>query len=344
VSSQPLTPKRLAALAAGLFILTTLTWYRFSQPAPPAWHAIQGETMGTTYTVKLFSAPDRSTRVEIEQALEEVNAGMSTYRKDSELSRFNASGTDPFTLSPAVFQVMQHALELSRQTDGAFDITVGPIVNAYGFGPDMKIELPTEAELNTLRQSVGYHRLNLNESASTIQKSIPEIYCDLSAIAKGYAVDQVAGILESKDIQNYFVEIGGEVRCRGLNQDGAPWRIGIEKPLAAAREVHRTISLRDRAMATSGTYRNYVEADGRQVSHTIDPRTARPVSHSVVSVTVIHQSCEWADAYATALTVMGEKEGLAFARDHELPVLMLIKETDGTLREAASPAFEAYLD
>ncbi|MFP6598696.1 MAG: FAD:protein FMN transferase [Candidatus Hydrogenedentota bacterium] len=324
--------------------MIALSWYRLTQPAPVAWDVIQGETMGTTYTVKLLASLDRGARAEIEIVLEKVNAGMSTYREDSELSRFNTSGTNPFKLSTDVFQIMYDALQLSRETSGAFDITVGPIVNAYGFGPDIQIELPTEAELETLRPRVGYQHLSLDESVSTIQKDTPEVYCDLSAIAKGYGVDEVVRVLESKSVENYFVEIGGEVRCSGTNPDGVPWRIGIEKPLAKAREVHRIVSLSDRAMATSGTYRNYVEANGKQVSHTIDPRTGRPVSHSVLSLTVIHDSCEWADGYATALTVMGEKEGLAFAQNHNLAVLMLIKEENGTLREAISPAFESYLE
>lgn len=343
MSSQPLTQKRLVTLVAGLFILTGMTCYRLSQPAPSVWNLFADETMGTTFVVKWHSEPDRTIRDAIIKALDDVNAGMSTYRDDSELSRFNASGTDPFPLSPEVFGVMQHAVELSRETDGAFDITVGPVVNLYGFGPDIVIQMPSEDDLAAARENVGIRHLQLNESDSTAQKSIPELYCDLSAIAKGYGVDRLATLLESNAIEAYFIEIGGEIRCRGMNPDGAPWRVGIEKPISETREIHRVVPLSGMAMATSGTYRNYIEADDTRVSHTIDPRTARPVSHALVSVSVLHESCESADGYATALMVMGEETALKFANEHALAALLLIQEDDGEIREATSKSFESYL-
>jgi thiamine biosynthesis lipoprotein len=328
---------------AGLFILTGLTWYRLSQPAPPMWNQFTGETMGTTFVVKWHGEPDRTIRDWIVETLDEVNAGMSTYRDDSELSRFNASGTAPFQLSPEVFSVMRHAVELSRETDGAFDITVGPVVNLYGFGPDIVLQMPSGEELATARKQVGFEHLTLSEGDSTAQKSIAELYCDLSAIAKGYGVDQLATLLESRGVEAYFIEIGGEIRCRGLNPDGATWRVGIEKPISEMRELHRVVSLSDMAIATSGTYRNYVEANGTLVSHTIDPRSGRPVSHALVSVSVLHESCEWADGYATALMVMGEEVALKFANERGLAALLLIQEDDGEIREVASESFESYL-
>jgi FAD:protein FMN transferase len=341
VSSQPLTIKRLATLVAGLFILVGLSWYRLSQQLPGDWEVIYGETMGTTYTVKVPTVYARGLRVEVDGILEEVNASMSTYRPDSELSKFNAAGSESFVLSESVFGVMQDALSLSEMTDGAFDITVGPIVNAYGFGPDIKIELPDEDELKALREGIGFGHLTLDEGHSSIQKDLSEVYCDLSAIAKGYGIDRVAQLLESKGIEQYFVEIGGEVRCRGVNQDGVAWRVGIEKPVSDMRELHRVISLSDLSMATSGSYRNYVEVNGTRVSHTIDPRTARPVTHDLVSVTVIHESCEWADGYATALMVMGEIDALTFAESKALAVLLIVSGVDGELHEVMSSAFEA---
>ena len=343
MSSQPLTPQRLVTLVAGLFILVGLSWYRLSQPLPDGWETIRGETMGTTYTVKIPQGGAQGIRANIEVVLEVVNTGMSTYRDDSELSRFNASGTAPFEFSEPVFEVMTDAIRLSEITNGAFDLTVGLIVNAYGFGPDIKIALPLEEELDVLRTRIGHQHLGINESLLTIQKNISEVYCDLSAIAKGYGVDVVAHLLESRGVKDYFIEIGGEVRCRGLNQDGIAWRVGIEKPVSDVRELHRVISLFDSAMATSGSYRNYVEANGTRVSHTIDPRTARPVAHNVVSVSVIHEYCEWADGYATALMVMGEEDGLAFAEEYDLAVLMLVREADGNLREVLSTGFEQHV-
>jgi len=234
-----------------------------------------------------------------------------------------------------VADVMRHALQVSEETNGAFDITVGPLVNAYGFGPDLRVDLPTDDELALLYQRVGYDKLTVDPEKNLVSKSGGDVYCDLSAIAKGYGVDRVALKLEELGITDYFVEVGGEVRVRGVNFEGQPWRVGIEQPVAGARAVRKVVPLHDAAMATSGSYRNYTDVDGQRVSHTIDPRMGRPVTHNLVSVSVIHPSCEWADAYATALMVLGPEEGPAFAREKGLQALFITEAEDGSLKEEA---------
>lgn len=346
MSAQPLTKIRLVTLVAGLFVLTALSWHRLTQePAEDSlWHVAQGQTMGTTYAVKWRDSQKGDLQQRFDETLEAVNQSMSTYRPDSELSQFNQADTAPVTLEPDLYHVIWTALEINKETNGAFDITVGPIVNAYGFGPDLTITSPDDSTIEALRAYVGSEHLRLDTKTHQLQKAKPEVYCDLSAIAKGYGVDRVAGFLELCQITDYFVEVGGEVRAHGVNPDGQPWRVGIETPIEDERSIHRAISLTNQAMATSGSYRNYVDVDGQRLSHTIDPRTARPVTHRVVSATVIHGTCERADAYATALMVLGEKEGLAFAEKQGLAVLLIVQEEDGTLREVMSRRFEWHLE
>lgn len=300
--------------------------------------------MGTTYSVKFFEALGRDQTKALADVipvtLTRIDALMSTYKPDSELSRFNQhDATTPFPVSEETLAVFAMALEVSRKTDGAFDITVGPIVNAYGFGPDSPVTPPNDEALAELRKRIGYQQLEVDEDGKTVRKKIPNIYCDLSAIAKGYAVDQVALALEKIGIKNYMVEVGGEVRAAGVNDRGIPWRIGIEQPTPGQRGVQRVLPLENMSLATSGDYRNYREVNGVRISHTIDPRTGRPVQHDLVSVSVLHPECAYADAYATALTVLGLDEGLTFATEHRLATLFIVREADGTFSEKATPGF-----
>lgn len=353
-----LTPGRLAIILACLAILTGVSiWHLFFREIPPAMHEpegallieLQGETMGTYYNVKVFpgeaanfpSAP--AIEETVQRELNAVDAKMSTYREDSELSRFNRLESDePFQFSEETFEVIQLAQRVSEQTGGAFDVTVGPLVNAWGFGPGGEVEAPGDARVAELREQVGYALLELDPVARTVSKRRPGVYVDLSAIAKGYAVDEVAEALDDLGLENYMIEVGGEVRTSGHNGEGDPWRIGIERPAEGTRQVHTVVPLSGLAMASSGDYRNYTERDGERISHTIDPRTGRPVPHLVASVTVIHHNCAHADALATALTVLGPDEGLAFAEQIGLPVLFLIHAEDG-LEERTSSAFEAMI-
>ena len=307
-----------------------------------------GLTMGTTYTVQINAhqtIPDLpGIKHSIEQTLASVNATMSTYIPDSELSRVNQSGSNNWiSISGSLFKVISTAQEISLLSNGAFDITIGPLVNLWGFGPVKQINLPPgELKIKALLENVGFKKIHLDSRRKLLMKDLPGIYIDLSAIAKGYAVDEVARQLENKySIQNYMVEIGGEIHAHGTNARGNVWRIGIEKPVTEQRTVERVIHLDNMAMATSGNYRNYIDINGIRYSHAIDPRTGKPVQHQLASVTVLHPQCMIADAWATALLVAGPDTGLQLAGQNGLDALFIVNE-NGTYREQATGKFTKY--
>lgn len=308
---------------------------------------LRGEALGTFYTVTVVEAPEpvskTGLRHEVESALERVNTLMSTYRPDSELSRFNqhADGT-PFPLSPETSTVFEMALRIAEESDGMFDITVGPLVNAWGFGPQHFDAAPDEEAIQQLLERVGYSRLHLYADGS-ISKSRPDVYCDLSGIAKGYAVDVTAEALEARGVKRYMVEVGGEIRVAGHNPRGEPWTLGIETPTPDRRALHTVVRLTSGALATSGDYRNMHEVDGRMVSHTIDPHTGYPVQHALASASLIHDSCTMADGYATALMAMGPERAHAFALEHGLAALLIIRDDEADdFKAIATPAFQQY--
>ena len=304
--------------------------------------------MGSAFTVKvaaqnLSDEELDALRRAVESELENVNSKMSTYLPESELSRFNAfRRTDPFPVSQETLHVFLEARRISAATRGAFDVTVGPLVRAWGFGPgERSREAPTADDLERLRVRIGWDKIEIDEASSTIRKSQPDIECDLSAIAKGYAVDRVSEALRGLAYREHMVEVGGEVRTSGRNAAGQPWRIGIERPDGARRTPYRTLPLEGLSMATSGDYRNYYEKDGHRFSHTIDPRTGRPVQHRLASVSVVHERCIAADGWATALMVLGETDGYQLAVEQELAALFLVRHADGGLSEKATPAFSS---
>lgn len=338
-----------AALAAALFI-----WAGCSAPTPTAdvqFLEFKGDTMGTTYSVRVAHPPERFVEspselaLLIERELVHVNDHMSTYREDSELSRFNAS-TDitPFPLSRDTATVFALALQVSEQSGGAFDVTVGPLVNAWGFGPDGRPATPlADDAIAELKSRVGYANLKLDSENDTITKQIANIYCDLSAIAKGWASERVATALSDAGCTDFMAEIGGEVQAKGLNPDGVPWRIAIETPTEGRRQVFAIAGLSDVGMATSGDYRNFYDVDGLRLSHTIDPRTGRPIAHDLGSVSVVHDSCALADAYATTLMVMGADQGFAWASEKGLAAFFITRDPEGTLQYRVTEAFQPYL-
>ncbi len=307
---------------------------------------LQGKIFGTTYTVKLVDQASKDNIIadlkpKIDKALFAIDWQMSTYKKKSELSRFNQSkATTPFRVSPGLMKVLEEADRIHALTQGAFDITVGPLVNAWGFGPTKKLNPPSSEVLAKAKLRVGAAKLKLNGQTSSIQKLRADIYVDLSAIAKGYAVDAVGRLLESLQMKNYMVEIGGEVRARGKNRMKRAWAIAIEKPDGGKQDVEIVAPLRNASMATSGNYRNYIMLSGKKVSHIIDPRNAAPVSHNLASVTVIHPECMTADALATAFFVLGPREGLKLAEKHKLAVLFLVPQGK-TWKKIASSAFKS---
>lgn len=314
---------------------------------PPQQVHLSGPTMGTTYNIKYIvqdgQPSSQDLQTEVDRLLEQVNDQMSTYRKDSELSRFNQhQSTDPYEVSEQTATVVKEAIRLNQVTQGALDVTVGPLVNLWGFGPEARPEVvPSDEELAERKANVGIHHLSVD--ANKLSKDLPHLYVDLSTIAKGWGVDVVADYLQSEGIHNYMVEVGGEIRLKGLNRDGVPWRIAVEKPTVDERSVQEIIEPGDMAIATSGDYRNYFERDGVRYSHIIDPQTGRPIHNRVVSVTVLDKSCMTADGLATGLMVLGDKKGIEIAEQNQIPVFMIVKTDDG-FKEVASSAFKPYLN
>jgi len=334
-------PKLLHPYSSPLFrgflgmMFTVLLWAPvLATDVPHGFFEFTGRTMGTSYSVKVAKFPPGPTRkqiqAEIDRRLELINDQMSTYRPDSQLSRFNKSqGTDWFEVSPATATVVAEALRISELSDGAFDVTVGPLVNLWRFGPDKANKgFPTDHAIAEAKARVGYRKLQVRLDPPALKKAQPNVYVDLSAIAKGYAVDQLAGYLDELGLSNYLVEIGGEVIARGTKSNDRPWRVGIESPLYDQRQLHMAIELNRHAMATSGDYRNYFEHEGKHYSHTIDPRTGRPVDHTLASVTVVTDNCMTADALATAIMVMGPNKGFQLAKEQNLAVFLMMRDGD----------------
>ena len=296
---------------------------------------ITGFTMGTKYTVKIneprINTDSNKIKTEIDNILKRLNDSMSTYIETSELSQINKSRqTDWIPVSNDLLTVIEQATVISKLTEGAFDITVGPIVNLWGFGPGPQPDnIPEDNQINTVLERVGYHLLQIRHDPPSIRKNHADLYIDLSGIAKGYAVDVLAEFLEGYGIRNYLVEIGGELRANGNNPDSNFWRIGIEKPITNGRMIQRVIMLDDTSMATSGDYRNYIEKENTRYSHTIVPNTGRPISHRLASVTVIAPSAMYTDALATALMVLGPDKGYRLAEDENIAALFIVKTDDG---------------
>lgn len=301
--------------------------------------------MGTTYSVRLATVDDGGREAElrslVQGILDEINGRMSTYVPDSELSRLNRLQPGAvMELSPATYAVLAAALEVSRDSGNAFDPTIGALVTAWGFGPvDGHPAAPSNGEITALRGHSGIDKLRLDDATLTVSKADALLSVDLSAIAKGYAVDAVVAGLEAAGIDNYMVEVGGEVRVGGHRQPGEPWRIGIERPDAGAQHILRAVPLVDLSLATSGNYRNFYVLAGRTVGHTIDPRTGRPIDHNGASVSVIHEQCMMADALATTLMVMGPEDGLLWATERGIAALFVTYDGK-TFVEQPTPEFE----
>lgn len=300
--------------------------------------------MGTTYTVQLGSPlePDdlRAARTEVARAIGRVEGLMSTYDPNSEISRFaRAPANEPFVVSEDTAEVLDRALKVAKSVDGAFDITVLPLVEAWGFGaPGRPDRAPQDDELTAILSRIGPDKIIFDRSERTIRKTVTGVSLDLSAVAKGYAVDRAAEALEARGLSDYLVEVGGETRARGRNSRGRPWRIAVEKPGGGAV----ALELDARGVASSGNYRNTYVLDGQRYAHTIDPRTGRPVAHPVIGTAVVHEDTALADAWATALMVLGEPQGLDVAAREELAAALFIEGANG-LEMKTTPAFDTYV-
>jgi thiamine biosynthesis lipoprotein len=307
----------------------------------------RGPTMGSTYSVKVVTGPaglpdaadlDRQIRADLER----ITVLMSTWDAESELSRFNRfTGSDPFQLSPETFEVFKWSKDIGAETGGALDVTVGPLVDAWGFGPSgRRSRFPTDAEIARLRQAVGMHLLELDEAAMTVRKKRPDVRCDFSALAPGYAVDRLATRLIDRGIGNFLVDVSSELRTQGLNAKGERWQVAIERPDESGQIGERIVRLADAAIATSGDYRNVFEIDGVQATHILNPRTGWPIGSHLASVTVMDRLSVRADAFATALMVLGLDEGLALAERLNLAALFLVREGDDGFVERTTTRFD----
>lgn len=306
---------------------------------------LTGQTMGTTFNIVLVAPRDDlqkdALQSDIVATLDRIEDLASTWRENSELSRFNAAtSTDWQAVSEEFCAVLEQAQRVSATTGGAFDITVGPLVNLWGFGPDGDaIAPPGDADIAAARSRVGYDKLETRCETPAARKLVPDLYVDLSGWAKGYAVDKVATLLDGYELGRYLVEIGGEVKVRGRNAADRKWAIAIEAPATDRRDIQSVVHVTDTGVATSGDYRNYFVYQGSNYSHTIDPRTGRPVAHDLAAVTVVDGSTAWADAMATALLVLGPEDGPTLAEQLGVAGYFLIRNPGG-IRELKTSNFQ----
>ena len=308
-----------------------------------------GEALGTTFKVSVVeptaSLDTEALETDILAALARVDALASTWRDDSELAALNAAdSTDWIDVSSTFCSALADSWAVSRASGGAFDATIGPLVNLWGFGPNGRVVVPpTEAAIDDAMQHVGHDKFELDCDNARVRKSDPELYVDLSGWAKGYAVDEVAEVLADRQLANFLVEVGGEMRVSGHNSEARKWAVAIETPSTSQRAPQSIIRITDTGVATSGDYRNYFEYDGVSYSHTIDPRTGRPGTHDLAAVTVLQASSAFADAMATALLVLGPDDGPELAEDLGIAAYFLIRAESG-IEEITTNAFEAVLD
>lgn len=332
----------LKKIAAGLLLGVFLTGCSAEKEV-----VFNGTTMGTTYQIKIIAGYFKSTsglKEKIDNRLQAINQSMSTYLPDSEISRFNAirDTRGKLAVSDDFLQVMLAARDIYEKTGGAWDGTVKPLLNLWGFGNTRQThQVPDDAEIKEQIRGVGFQHIGIFPEGY-LQKKKSILTLDLASIAKGYAVDQVSSLLQASGMENFLVEIGGEVFAAGFRKDGQPWRVGINRPSTSASitEVYQVVPLHNRAMATSGDYRNYFEDKGKRFSHIIDPRTGYPVNNGVVSVSVVADSCMLADGLATAIMVMGREHGMTLINSlNDVEGFIIVRKTDGDIVPYMTDAF-----
>ena len=338
---------------AGILLVSLAVAFKLLWPkdeAPLETLVYSGNTMSTTWQVKLVDTEfSESRKKQVSQAIRKkldlVNSQMSPYHRGGDIYRLNeANAGVPVKVHPEVLGVLQRAVEISEMTGGAFDVTVGPLIRLWGFHDKRPLTAPPdEKAISEAKAKIGYQHLELDAGANTVSKAVKELDVDLSAIAKGRAVDMVAEVLNSLGEENYMVEVGGEIRCLGQNDRAKPWRIGIEQPaehdVDMQRKVLRVVSLSGLSLATSGDYRSYYMINDQRYSHTIDPSTGKPVNHSLASVSVLTEDCMTADALATGFTVLGVKKSRQIADKHGIAAYFIERNADG-FSTVASKMFE----
>ena len=309
--------------------------------------SFSGKTMGTTYHITVVTGFFENTKAlkdKIDMRLDEINKSMSTYRKDSEISKFNAlkQSGEKFYISNDFFNVMTVAQNIYKLTGGAWDGTVEPLVTLWGFGnSENKKRIPTQSEINALLTDIGFNNIEISANHYLVKRKA-FISLDFASIAKGYGVDQVAALIRTNQIKNFLVEIGGEVFAAGFRKDGKNWKIGINRPEKNTPfdQVYKVLYLQDKGFATSGDYRNYFECEGKRFSHILDPRNGYPINNGVVSVSIVADTCTFADGLATAIMVLGHKKGLELVNNLDnTECLIVVQADDGTLTDYYSKGF-----
>ena len=319
-----------------------------SAPARTA-TVLDGKTMGTFWRVSVIDVDQQQAqalRQKVQAQLDADDRLLSTWKNDSALMRFNhSSGTEPWPVSEAMADIVTMSLRIGAKTDGAMDITVGPLVNLWGFGPDKQpLKTPDPQQIAAAKARTGLQHLTVINHADRqyLQKDIPDLFVDLSTVGEGYAADHLARLMEQEGISRYLVSVGGALVSRGMNGDGQPWRVAIQKPTDRENAVQAIVDINGHGISTSGSYRNYYELDGKRISHVIDPQTGRPIDHKLVSVTVIAPTALEADGWDTGLMVLGPQKAQEVVRQQGLAVYMIVKEGDG-FTTWMSPQFRTFL-
>lgn len=357
VASPSSAPNRswvwiLLALAL-VVVLGTIAGRTFYGERPAELRQMGGATMGTTWTLKVVlpqGAPAAWVAAigdTVQARLDRIEGLMSTWDSTSELSLFNrSSSTSPMPLSPETIAVLEISAEVGERSGGALDITVAPLVGAWGFGPGPgeHPHRPPAATVDRLRPLIGLDRLDVNTRKGTATKARAGVVVDLSAIAKGYALDVAAEGVVRMGAAAFALEVGGEVSARGARPDGEPWRVAVEAPTPGSRTIFRVLELRNEAIATSGDYRNFHEIDGVRYSHLLDPRSALPIPWQGFSVSVLHREAARADAWATALSVLGPDEGLTLADSLGLAALFVVEGKTGAHEARYTAAMASRLE
>lgn len=333
--------KRLLWQLPFLAILIVGTIWITQQQHPTPYQHDEGFVFGTIYHITYQS--DKNYQKEIEAELKKVDQSLSPFNKTSIISRINRN--ENVAVDEMFKEVFTLAENISKETDGAFDITVAPMVNVWGFGFKQGIT-PSKEVIDSLKAIVGFHKVALVDGH--VKKQNPNTMLDCSAIAKGYGSDIVARFLKSKGIENYMVEIGGEVVTRGNSEKRVPWRIGVNKPtddsLNTSTELQTVLNVTDKAMATSGNYRNFYYKNGKKYAHTIDPKTGYPVQHNILSATVIADNCATADAYATSFMVLGmDRAQKILAKHPDLLAYLIYSDDKGKMQVWYSPSMKKIL-
>lgn len=320
-------------------------------PAIPASTAtvLDGKTMGTFWRVSVIGVDEakaQTLRAKVQAQLDADDRLLSTWKNDSALMRFNhAADTRPWPVSEAMADIVTLSLRIGAKTHGAMDITVGPLVNLWGFGPDKQpVATPDAQAIAAAKARTGLQHLQvINQSGRQfLQKDIPDLFVDLSTVGEGYAADHLARLMEQEGISRYLVSVGGALVSRGMNGEGKPWRVAIQKPTDQENAVQAIVDINGHGISTSGSYRNYYELDGKRISHVIDPQTGQPITHKLVSVTVIAPTALEADGWDTGLMVLGPEKAQQVVREQGLAVYMIVKEGEG-FKTWMSPQFRTFL-